>query len=214
MKLSAIAKTILIIILIFAFNANVFAKSKNKLKPYTRYMGTYNLSLPTAKARSSYGYLSDDGDTSMFISQAVMNNALEISYLKHVSGDYKDKNSINCKIPLLNEGAFVPAICWGTADINKEVVKKRIYYFAASKSIDAFGITFNGGFYKDPADSHRKAFYGVNKVVFPLVSVSAECEDEIISYGLKLSPMPGLDLSVGQRDGREKMYGVTYNATY
>ena len=214
MKLSNIAKIVLIALFVFCTNSYIFAKTKKTIKPYTRYMGTYNLYLPTAKPRTSYGYLSDDGDTNMFISQALMNSTLELSYLKHVSGDYKDKNVINCKIPLLNEGNFVPSIVWGASDITKEVIDKRIYYFAASKSIDTFGITFIGGFYKDPAQSHRKSFYGVNKVVFPLVSVAAECENNVMTYGLKLSPVPGLDVSFAQRNGSDNLYGITYNATY
>ena len=212
-----ISKTIklLSIALLFASSlTGVYAKSKSDFKPYTRYMGTSSLAMPTGNIKTAYSYMSDDGDTNMFISQALVNNTLEVSYLKHINGEYKNKSVINCKIKLLDEGTFIPSLVWGVSDATKQIIDKRMYFFAASKSIDTFGLSLSGGYYKDPASNHRKSFYSAEKVIFPLFSVAAEYENDAFTYGLKVNPLPGLELTLGQRDGNQNIYNVSYYATY
>ncbi|MCK9456990.1 MAG: hypothetical protein BWY02_01066 [bacterium ADurb.Bin157] len=181
---------------------------------YSRYMGSANFAMPTGSVRSSYSYVNDSSNSGMLISQALMNNFLELSYYKHLSGDHEGKNLLNCKVRLIEEGTIMPGIVWGASDVNTQILDKRIYYFSATKSFETFGCTIHGGYYKDPYKSTKTSFYGAEKMIFPLISIGAEYEHDTPTYGIKLTPMPGLDLVIGQRDGKEELYNICYYATY
>jgi hypothetical protein len=47
-------------------------------------------------------------------------------------------------------------------------------------------------------------------MVFPLVTIGAERNDDVDTFGIKLSPYPGLSLEIAQRDHREEMYNLNY----
>ncbi len=200
-----------ILVALMAITMPTFAK---KTPVFTRYMGSSGFAMPTGNIRSSYSYINDSSNSGMFVSQALMNNMLELSYFRHLSGDYEGKNLLNTKIRLIEEGAIIPGIVWGAADMNTQILDKRIYYMAATKSFDTFGCTLHGGYYKNPEDSRKTSFFGIEKMVFPLISLGAEYEDEVFTYGIKLTPMPGLNLVVGQRDGKKELFNISYYATY
>jgi hypothetical protein len=157
----------------------------------TRYMGTAVFSMPTGYTRSATNYINDN------------------SHSAFMSGDFKGKNPMSVKIKLLEEGGALPSIVYGASDLTKAIGSK-IFYFAASKSIEAFGAHLHGGIYKDPITSDRKTFYGVEKMVLPLITLSAERSDEVNTFGVKLSPYPGVSLEVGQRDAKEEIYNINY----
>jgi hypothetical protein len=203
-----------LICLLFAMLLTAMPAFTKETPTYTRYMGSFGFAMPTGNIRSSYSYLNDSSNSGMFLSQALMNNFLELSYFKHLSGDHEGKNLLNTKVRLIEEGTIMPGIVWGAADINTQILDKRIYYMAATKSFDTFGCTIHGGYYKDPLDSKKTSFFGIEKMVFPLISLGAEYENEVMTYGIKLTPMPGLDLVIGQRDGKKELFNICYYATY
>lgn len=175
----------------------------------TRYMGTAILSMPTGYTRSATNYINDDSHSAFLLSQAMFGNLVELSLLRHLSGEFKGKNPMSVKIKLLEEGDALPSIVYGASDLSTTLGSK-IFYFAASKSIEAFGAHLHGGFYKDPITTERKVFYGVEKMVLPLITLSAERTDEINTFGVKLSPYPGVSLELGQRDAKEEIYNINY----
>ncbi len=174
-----------------------------------RYMGTSIFTMPTGYTRSAVSYINDSGHSAMLITQEFMNRFFELAYLKHLNGEEKSKNPIGVKIKIIEEGEMLPTIVWGASDLNTQLGSK-IFYFAASKSIEAFGAHLHGGFYKDPVTTERKYFYGIEKMVFPLITVAAERSYDKDTFGVKLSPYPGVSLEVAQRDGKEELYNIIY----
>ncbi|MBU1109309.1 MAG: hypothetical protein KKB51_21700 [Candidatus Riflebacteria bacterium] len=175
----------------------------------SRYMGTAILSMPTAYVRSATNYINDSSHSAFLLSQAMFNGLVELSMLRHLNGADKGKNPMSVKIKLLEEGVISPSIVYGASDIAAALGSK-VFYFAASKSIETFGVHLHGGFYKDPITTRRESFYGVEKMVFPLVTLSAERSNEVNTFGVKLSPYPGVSLELGQRDAKEELYNINY----
>lgn len=179
----------------------------------TRYMGTANFSMPTGFTRSAACYLNDNSHSAMLLSQAVFNGYLEFSMLRHLNGDEKGKNPLNAKVKLLEEGSLIPSVVWGVGDINTQLGSK-IFFFSASKNIEVFGVQLHAGFYKDPITTDKKMFYGLEKMVFPLVTLAAERNDDIDAYGIKLSPYPGVSLEIAQRNSKEELYNINYYRSF
>lgn len=175
----------------------------------SRYMGTAIFSMPTGYVRSATNYINDDSHSAFMLSQAMFGELVELSILRHLNGEFKGKNPMSVKIKLLEEGKMLPSIVYGASDFTKAIGSK-LFYFAASKSIETFGVHLHGGFYKEPVTTDRKFFYGVEKMVFPLVTLSAERTDEVNTFGVKLSPYPGVSLELGQRDAKEEIYNINY----
>lgn len=175
----------------------------------SRYMGTAIFAMPTGYTRSATNYINDNSRSAFLLSQVMFGNLVELSMLRHLSGDYKGKNPISVKIKLLEEDTLIPSIVYGASDLGTAIGSK-IFYFAASKSIEAFGAYVHAGFYKDPITTDRKQFYGIEKMVFPLVTLSAERSNEVNTFGVKLSPYPGVSLELGQRNAEEELYNINY----
>lgn len=188
---------------------SVFADTARRV----RYMGTSNLSMPTGFARSSVCYINDDSHSAMLVSQAFMDDFLEVSLLRHLNGDEKGKNPLNFKVKLLEEDTVLPSIVWGVSDLSTQLGSK-IFYFSASKSIEYFGAQLHAGYYKDPITTEKKPFYGIEKMVFPLVTLSAERSDDLDTFGIKLSPYPGVSLEFAQRDRKEELYNINYYRSF
>lgn len=174
-----------------------------------RYMGTTIFTMPTGYTRSAGSYINDAGHSAMMVSQEFMNKFFELSFLRHLNGSEKGKNPISVKIKMLEEGEMIPSLVWGASDLNTQLGSK-IFYFAASKSVETFGVYLHGGFYKDPVTTDRKYFYGIEKMVLPLITVGAERNNDIDTFGVKLSPYPGLSLEIAQRDRKEELYNIIY----
>ena len=174
-----------------------------------RYMGSSIFSMPTGFVRSSSCYINDSGHSAVLLSQALWNEFVELSMLRHMSGIEKNKNILNFKVKILEEDMVVPSLVWGVSDVNKQLGSK-ISYFAASKSIETFGVTMHAGIYNDSDLDEKEPFFGFEKMVFPLVTVGAERVKDINTFGLKLSPYPGLSLEIAQRDGKEELYNINY----
>lgn len=177
-----------------------------------RYSGSSVFSMPTGNCRSSLSYVNDNKESYCFVSQS-LGELIEVSILRRMSGEKKNTNTINGKLALLSEGRFIPAICIGVADVNTQL-GDRIYYAAASKNFEDFGFSIHAGVCKDPLNKEKKAFFGVEKVIFPLLTVAAERYDEVNTYGIKISPYPGLSLDIAQRDGKEEMFNLVYTRSY
>ncbi len=194
-------------LMVFAaqFCNSAFADTARRL----RFMGTANLSMPTGYARSSMYYINDAGHSSALFSQALMNGFLELSYLRHMNGAEDGKSVMNLKVKILEEDTLIPGVVWGVSDLNTQLGSK-IFYFSASKAIEAFGVHLHAGFYKDPISTEHKNFFGVEKMIFPLVTVAAERNDDKDTFGIKLSPYPGFSLEFSQRDSKEEMYNLVY----
>lgn len=178
-----------------------------------KFMGTSIISLPTAYTRSSMAYIHDNGDSSFFCSQCLFTNSIEISLRRYQTGPRKDLNAMNAKIKLIGEKLLFPTVAYGISDVYKEL-GDRIYYFAASKTIDAFGIKLHGGVYRDPLIKANIKYYGAEKIILPLISVCAERCGNVNAYGVKLSPYPGLNLEISRRDKNEEIYNVDYYLSY
>lgn len=195
------------------FTQTAFAKDPLPTELRFRYGGSFVLSHPTGYCRSSVAYINDNKESSGFISQS-LGDLLEVSVLRHWSGDYKNKNSINGKLAIISEGTLMPAVAIGGVDINTQTGDDRIFYAAASKNFETFGFTIHAGIYRDPVDKDKVVYYGAEKVIFPLLSVAAERVDDKNTYGIKISPYPGLSLDVAQRDGKEEMFNLVYSRSY
>lgn len=191
----------------------VFAKTPLPTDLRFRYGGSSVITLPTGYCRSSVAYINDNKESFGFISQS-LGELLEVSILRYWSGEYKNENSVSGKIALMTEGDFLPAIAVGAVDVNTVIGDDRIYYAAVSKNFDIFGITFHAGIYKDPVDKDKIVYYGVEKILFPLISISAERVEDKNTYGIKLSPYPGLSLDIAQRDGKEELFNLVYSRSY
>lgn len=195
------------------FAESVFAKAPLPTDLRFRYGGSSVLSHPTGFCKSSVAYINDNKESYGLISQS-LGDLLEVSILRHCSGEYKNTNSVNGKFALMTEGTFLPSIALGAVDINAQTGDDRIYYAAASKNFDTFGFTVHAGIYKDPVDKDKVVYYGVEKILFPLISIAAERVDDKNTYGVKISPYPGLSLDIAQRDGKEEMFNLVYSRSY
>lgn len=208
--LSRTTRILFLSILLVSFFQPVFAEG-NVLR--TRYMGTANLTMPTGFTRSAVCYINDNSHSAMLISQAVFDGFLEFSMLRHLDGAEKGKNPLNAKIRLLEESALIPSLVWGVGDINTQLGSK-IFFFSASKNIDVFGVHIHAGYYKDPITTDKKMFYGFEKMVFPLITLAAERNDDVDAYGVKLSPYPGLSLEIARRERNEDIYNINYYRSF
>lgn len=174
-----------------------------------RYMGSSIFSMPTGFVRSSSCYINDSGHSAVLLSQSLWNDFIELSMLRHMSGLEKNKNILNFKVQILQEDMVIPNLVWGVSDVNTQLGSK-ISYFAASKAIETFGVTIHTGLYNNSDLDEKELFYGFEKVIFPLVTVGAEHTKDVNTFGLKLSPYPGLSLEIAQRDGKEELYNINY----
>lgn len=179
----------------------------------SRYMGSAIISMPTAYTRSATSYISDDGHTMFFASHSMLSGFIEISTLLHMNGETKNKKPISAKFKLLDESHLIPTISLGVSDIGK-ALGDEIHYVAISKTIDAFGIMLNGGTYKDSITKEKIKYYGLEKMILPLITVCAERVDEIDAYGVKLSPYPGVSLEISVRDNDEEIYNINYYRSF
>ncbi len=177
-----------------------------------RYSGSAIFSVPTGKCTSSLAYLNDNKDSLCFVSQNI-GELLEVSVLRRLSGANKNVNTINGKFALISEGQLMPAITLGAADLNTQL-GDRIYYAAASKNFEDFGLSLHAGVYRDPVNHEKKSFFGIQKVIFPLLTLAAERCDDKDTYGIKISPYPGMSLDIAQRDGKEEMFNLVYSRSY
>ena len=177
-----------------------------------RYSGSSVFAVPTGKCGSSVAYINDNKDSACFISQS-FGELLEVSVLRRLSGYKKNVNTINGKFALFTEGKLLPAVTLGAADLNTQL-GDRIYYAAATKSFEDFGFSIHAGVYRDPVNREKKSFFGVQKVIFPLLTIAAERCDDIDTYGIKISPYPGMSLDIAQRDGKEEMFNLVYSRSY
>ena len=177
-----------------------------------RYSGSSIFAVPTGKCTSSLSYINDNKDSLAFVSQS-FGELLEVSVLRRLSGTNKNVNTINGKFALISEGQLMPAICLGAADVNTQL-GDRIYYAAASKNFEDFGLSIHAGVYRDPINREKKSFFGLQKVIFPLLTIAAERSNEIDTYGIKISPYPGMSLDIAQRDGKEEMFNLVYSRSY
>lgn len=204
-------KRVVLLVLLFCLisSAAVWAGTSRRF----HYMGTSIFTMPTGFARSAMCYINDSGHSAALMSQAFMNEFLEVSMLRHMNDAEKGKNIINFKLKLLEEDVLIPSIAWGVSDLNTQLGSK-IFYFAASKSIEAFGVHLHAGFYKDPVTTEKKQFFGVEKMIFPLVTIGAERNDGIDTFGVKLSPYPGVSLEVAQRNRKEELYNLNYYRSF
>ncbi|MDN5278246.1 MAG: hypothetical protein PWR01_2211 [Clostridiales bacterium] len=196
---------LLAILFVTLLTTNLWAQNPRRF----HYMGTSIFAMPTGFTRSTMSYINDSGHSAVLISQSLMNNFLEVSMLRHMNDAESGKSVMNFKLKLIEEDLIIPSIVWGVSDVNTQLGSK-IFYFAASKSIEAFGVHLHAGFYKDPITTDKKTFFGFEKMVFPLVTVGAERNDEIDTFGIKLSPYPGLSIEIAQRDRKEELYNLNY----
>lgn len=196
----------------FVFFSN---KAKAEVAPTDfrfRYSGASVISIPTGKCSSSASYINDDKNSYGFVSQS-LGEIIEVSVLRRFNGDNKNTNTINGKIALMTEGKFLPSICVGAADVNTQL-GDRIYFAAATKSFDDFGLNIHAGLYKDPINRDKKAFFGIEKVILPLLTVAAERSNDVDTYGIKISPYPGVSLDIAQRDRKDEIFNLVYSRSY
>ena len=198
-------RAVVVVALLLCSAASLLADTASRV----RYMGTAIFTMPTGYTRSAAGYINDSGHSAMIVSQEFLNKFFEVSFLRHLNGSEKGNNPLSVKLKLLEEGEVLPSVVWGASDINTQLGSK-IFYFAFSKSIEVFGASLHGGFYKDPVTTERKYFYGIEKMILPLITIGAERSDDVDTFGIKLSPYPGISLEVAQRDRKEELYNIIY----
>lgn len=167
--------------------------------PRLRYLGSSNISLPTAYMMGETSYVSDAGHDMIMYCQKGMGKLAEVSLLRHMNDAESGKNVLNFKLNILEEDKLIPNIVWGVGDAGM-TLGSRVFYFAGSKTFEAFAATVHGGIIKDPVTTDRKTFVGVEKTILPLVILAGERVEGLTSYGIKMRPYPGVSLEYARRD--------------
>jgi hypothetical protein len=182
-----------------------------------RFMGSGNITMPTAYSGSTVQYVTDDSKSFMLVTQPILGKFLEGSMGKRLSGEGKDKNVFNLKVTCLEEDQYIPQIVWGVSDIQSALGSK-IFYFAGSKSIEAFAVKIHGGWFKHPVTTRKQGFFGFEKTVFPLVVLAAERVEDETTVAMKLSPYPGLQVEFGRRylrsNDQQSIYKLVYTKSF
>jgi len=186
--------------------------------PYDlRYLGSSFISMPSGYVNTGVEYITDNERTMTMYSVAPVGKLLEISGLSYMSGARKGKTLFNAKVNILEEGDFIPNVVYGIADFQKKI-GNQVFYLAASKNFDAFGVKLLAGALKDPITTVKKPFYGIEKTILPLVSLAGERYEEKNSFALKMRPYPGMSVEFGRRmtDGadQETLYRVVYSNSF
>ncbi len=181
--------------------------------PRLRYLGSSNISLPTAYMMGETSYINDAGHDMVIYTQKAQGKLMELSLLRHLNDAESGKNVINFKLNLLEEDTVIPNIAWGVGDAGM-TLGSRVFYFAGSKTFEAFAATVHGGFIKDPVTTEKKSFVGVEKTILPLVIIAGERVEGQTSYGIKMRPYPGVSLEYARRDdedgGEDAIYKLQY----
>ncbi|MBF0498512.1 MAG: YjbH domain-containing protein [Candidatus Riflebacteria bacterium] len=202
---------------VLSSTAPSFADTGTSLSnPRFFFLGSSMIAMPTAYVNSGVEYIRDNGRSQTLYSFAPLGHFLEISDLRNLNGAYKDRNIFNLKVNILEEDNYLPNVVYGIADWNHEM-GSRVFYFAASKKIEYFGVTLNAAFLRDPITTSRRPFYGIEKTVFPLISIAAERFDDRNTVGMKLRPYPGLSVEYSRRlyePGDQQLYKLVYNKNF
>ncbi|HOY68818.1 MAG TPA: hypothetical protein PLP29_18210 [Candidatus Ozemobacteraceae bacterium] len=163
-----------------------------------RYLGSSNITLPTAYFTRMTTYTSDDGHNMIMYAQP-FGKFLELSGVRHMNDAESGKTVLNFKMTVLEEDKLFPNIVWGVGDAGM-TLGSRVFYFAGSKTFESFAASIHGGIIKDPVTTEKKSFIGAEKTILPLVILAAERCDGLTSYGLKMRPYPGVSLEYARRD--------------
>ncbi|MBI3039153.1 hypothetical protein HYY75_08925 [bacterium] len=167
-------------------------------------MGSTFLTMPSGYTRTEAAYVFDEGRSFVMYSQQLLGRFLEGSLLRNTSGDNKNQSVWNLKLNILEEDKIIPNVVWGVSDLRRELGSK-VFYFAASKNFEVFGLFLHGGFFKDPVTTARKGFWGIEKTILPLISVAGERVEEKNSVAIKLRPYPSVSVEyITQNIGTEK----------
>lgn len=196
---------------------DLYAKDLSNLLNTYRFFGTSCLTIPTAYCKSEFYFVNDDSQTITFVSQNIWGNFAELSYAKFLNGKNSNNNLWNLKLRILEEDKIVPSGVWGVADF-KESINSKLFYLVFSKTLDVFGLTLHAGFYKDPITTAKQNFYGIEKMVFPLVTVAAERIDDQTNIGIKVRAYPNISLEYARKifskTDQSSYYKVTYYSKY
>lgn len=182
-----------------------------------RYLGSAFVSMPTGYVNTGVDYIKDAGRSLTLYSVAPLGKLLEISGLSQLNGPQKGKTLVNAKLNILEEGVFFPSVVLGLGDI-QSVRGDRIPFLAASKKSDAFGLVLSAGALEDPATSGKRAFFGVEKTLLPLISLAGERFGDRDAYCLKLRPFAGMSVEFGRRKdtggGSEELSRILYSNSF
>ncbi|OIP21497.1 hypothetical protein AUK22_11565 [bacterium CG2_30_54_10] len=207
------AKTILAIVIFTAVANSLLANPPEPGPLRLRYMGSSCFSAPTGFVGSEMSFIIDDSRNLTLITQPVWGKFIELSYLRHLSGDFSGKNVMNFKVNILEEGTYIPNVVWGVSDFNTELGSK-IFFFAGSKTIEAFGATLHAGYYKDPKTTDKKIFFGLEKTILPLAVIAGERLGDETTIGMKFRPYPGVSIEYARRSDGTADQANIYKATY
>ena len=182
-----------------------------------RYLGSAFVSMPTGYVNTGVDYIKDADRSMTLYSVAPLGKLLEISGLSQLNGPQKGKTLVNAKVNLLEEGVFLPSVVIGLGDI-QGVRGERVPFVAASKKSDGFGLVLSAGALEDPATSGKRAFFGVEKTILPLVSLAGERFGDRDAYCLKLRPFAGMSVEFGRRKdfdgGSEELSRILYSNSF
>ncbi|MBF0408305.1 MAG: hypothetical protein HQM10_13225 [Candidatus Riflebacteria bacterium] len=189
-------KSVLIILFLLVVYS-LFSNSCSALESRFKYMGSSMFTLPNAYSYSGVDYIYDNDRSITMYRLAPFGKFLELSGMKRLNGDNAEKFVLNCKVTILEEDKLIPQICWGMSDYNKEL-GSRIFYFAATKTLDWFGITLNAGMIKHPITTDKQYYYGIEKTILPLISAFGERYDDSTIIGFKLRAYPEVSFEYGR----------------
>lgn len=181
--------------------------------PRIRYLGSSNISMPTGYLVSETTYLKDAGHDMIMYTQQALGKLMEFSLLRHMNDAESGKNILNFKLNILEEDKLIPNIAWGIGDAGM-TLGSRVFYFAGSKTFEAFAATVHGGIIKEPATTEKKTFIGVEKTILPLVILAGERVEGLTSYGIKMRPYPGVNLEYARRGDGDGEEDIIYKIQY
>lgn len=178
-----------------------------------RYLGSTVVAMPTGYTRTEALYVADGARSLMFFSYRLLGKFLEVSTTRATNGPSDDDMAWNLKLNILEEDTYIPNICWGLGDF-REKFGAKVPFFAASKTIDTFGAIIHVGTVKDPTTNKQNVYYGIDKTIFPLVTLIGERMLERNTVGAKLVPQPNLTLLIAREGvGRSDQHDI-YQASY
>jgi len=200
---------LLTLLVVFLTASNAAEAGASRL----RYFGSSNIAMPTGYMLGATTYISDGGHNTVMYTQPFMGCFMEASLLRHMNDSEEGKNIFNFKLNIFEEDTWIPNIVWGVGDAGMSL-GSRLFYFAGSKTFDAFAATVHGGFFKDPVSTEKKSFFGAEKTILPLVILAAERVDGVNSVGIKMRPYPGVSIEYARRgDGTDEeatLYKLQY----
>ena len=195
-------KVIVFFFLIYCYNYIVFAAAS-----IWGLSGGIEIPYPQVEAGFSYSLM---GDTKSFNYNKTLGSYIEVSVIKSSNPEFlNDKIRINAKLRLWRSLGIFPGLCVGIYNLNMNK-QDRVLFFSAQTQVYMSGTSFTIGATRDDAGIITP-FYGVEQSLFGFFSLLGERFRNKTNVGLRIKPLPGLNLDVFVKDWESGKKDLNYN---